>query len=328
MRCTQIVALLVVPAILGGTSCAQSSKEKGKEKRVVVHVSTREGAWLGVSLSDMSPQTAKSMDVKTESGARVRSVSDDSPAEKAGFKEDDIVVEFNGKQITDSDDLVKAVGKAKPGETANVVVMRKDEKKTLKATLAEPPTPPEPMVVTVPRVPDIHFFAHSGEYGLSLRTLNRQLGEYFGAPGGHGVLIEEVKKKSPAAEAGFKAGDVITKIGDETVESTGEVREALADYKKGDKASVEVLRKGSAMTLTLPVTETEVGSYHHGEPFELNYNYDFDVPTPPAWDEGAFQIRMKEFGNEMKEMGKRLKEQLKGVKEKVRELQLSRVYEL
>src|SRR5512141_2258313 len=206
MRVTQIVALLVLPFILGGTSCAQTSKEK--QKHVGVRVKSHDGAWLGVTLSDMTPKTAKEMEAKTESGALVRSVSEDSPAEKAGIKEDDIVIEFNGKPIADSDDLVKAVGGAKAGETVDVVVMRKDDKQTLKATLAEAPAPPEPMVVTVPHVPDMNMFMrHAGEssYGLSLRTLNRQLGEYFGAPGGHGVLVDEVRKKSPAANAGFKA---------------------------------------------------------------------------------------------------------------------------
>jgi C-terminal processing protease CtpA/Prc len=328
MRFTQIVALLVLPFILGGTSCAQTSKEK--EKRVVVHVTTHDGAWLGVSLSDMTPKTAKEMDAKTDSGALVRSVSEDSPAEKAGIKEDDIVIEFNGKPIADSDDLVKAVGGAKAGETVDVIVMRKDDKKSLKATLAEAPAPPEPIVVTVPHAPDMNMFmrhASQAPYGLSLRTLNRQLGEYFGAPGGHGVLVEEVRKKSPAAEAGFKAGDVIVKVGDETVESVGEVREALGDFKKGEKANIAVLRKGTKTTLKLPIEEKSVGSSYHVEPYDMNYDFNFDVPTRHPFNEEAFQIKMKQFGNQMKEMGKRLKEQLKGVEEKL-QLELRRVSEI
>jgi C-terminal processing protease CtpA/Prc len=328
MRFTQMVALLVLPFILGGTSCAQTSKEK--QKQVVVRVTTHDGAWLGVTLSDMTPKTAKDMEAKTESGALVRSVSEDSPAEKAGIKEDDIVIEFNGKPIADSDDLVKAVGGAKAGETVDLVVVRKDDKKTLKATLAEAPPPPEPIMVTVPHAPDVNVFMRHGSqgaYGLSLRTLNRQLGEYFGAPGGHGVLVEEVRKKSPATAAGFKAGDVIVKVGDETVESVGELHEALGDYKKGETASVAILRKGSKMTLKLPIEESSVGSFYHVDPSDVHHDFNFDLQTPHPFDEEAFQIKMKKFGNEMKEMGKRLKEELKGVEEKVR-LELRRVSEI
>ncbi len=132
------------------------------------------------------------------------------------------------------------------------------------------------------------------------------------------MLVEEVRKKSPAAEAGFKAGDVIVKVGDESVETIGEVRSALGDYAKGDKAAFEVLRKGSSMTLTLPIEEKEVGSFYHTSPPDFEHRYLFEIPEPPAREMREFEIQMKELGKEMKEMGKRLKEELKGVGEKVR----------
>ena len=84
--------------------------------------------------------------------------------------------------------------------------------------------------------------------GLGLMELNPQLGKYFEAPEGKGVLVESVKEGSAAEKAGFRAGDVILKIGDKNVEKIRDVHKQLSKYEEGDKANFEILRKGTRMT--------------------------------------------------------------------------------
>lgn len=199
MQRSTIITVILLPVFLGMTACAQSSRRRDDQS----DKPREKTAWLGVRLQDMSARLAREMSQKTESGALVRSVTEDSPAEKAGLKEDDIIIEFNGKKVEDSDDLVNAVHDAKPDASADIVVVRDNERKTLKATLGEMPEREEHVMVTPPHVPvpprmkQFEIFRGAGGYGLMLRTLNRQLAAYFGAPNNHGVLVEEVRKGAP-----------------------------------------------------------------------------------------------------------------------------------
>ncbi len=332
MRWTYAVAVLLLPAIVGTSSCAQSQSKQKKE--VQVKVVREGGTWLGVTLRDMTADLAKEKGVKTESGALVTSVTEDSPAEKAGIQEDDIIVGFGGDKIGDSDDLVKAVHEKKKGETVDVVVVRGENKKTLQATLAESSGRPETYSFTVPTPPAmphaLSWFGGGGMYGLRLSTLSRQLGEYFGAPNGHGVLVTEVTKKSPAATAGFKAGDVIVKIGSETIEDIHDIRSALEDYKKGDKASVEVLRKGSRTSLSLEVTGSpdhwKSGNFFwYGDHPEGIHDEESGEDAPALIEQNAFHRDMELLEKNLQEMGKKLKEDMKVLKQRLQH-DLQRLY--
>jgi predicted metalloprotease with PDZ domain len=86
--------------------------------------------------------------------------------------------------------------------------------------------------------------------GMEVRTLNEQLAAYFGAPNEEGVLVESVEEGSPAEKAGFKAGDVIIRVGKKTIDEVDEVHRTLRKYKEGDKVEFEVIRKGDRKILT------------------------------------------------------------------------------
>jgi predicted metalloprotease with PDZ domain len=103
--------------------------------------------------------------------------------------------------------------------------------------------------------------------GMHLMELNDQLGEYFGAPNGSGVLVEKVRKGSAADKAGLKAGDVLLKIGKRTIDDLEDVSKAFSKFDEGDKVDIEILRKGSGMTLPL-----EVAEIHEGSMFEMERN--------------------------------------------------------
>jgi serine protease Do len=231
-----------------------------------VQVETSRQAWLGVSLTDMNADMAKEKGIKADEGAYIREVVEDSPAEKAGFESGDVVVEFNGRGIYDADDLTKAVRKAEPGSTAKAVVLRKDQKKTIQVKLGK--TPKNSLArsfnMGVPVAPPWtghsmrYFPARTSDFsGLSMQTLNAQLAEYFEVPGGEGILVDRVKKGSAGARAGFKAGDVILKVGDREVGEVSDVWEAVDDAGKQEKTQVEILRKGKKQTLSMEIEKRE-----------------------------------------------------------------------
>jgi serine protease Do len=133
--------------------------------------------------------------------------------------------------------------------------------------------------------------------GITARSLNEQLGEYFGAPNNEGVLVEEVEKDKSGDKAGLKAGDVIVRVGKKTVTEVGDISKEIRKLEEGDKVEVEVLRKGTKKTLTVEITDVEEGPAHlrdmqrrirvrpHGEVFEWNSD---DDP-----EEAAEQFRMQ-----------------------------------
>jgi serine protease Do len=287
--------------LLSGTSPTPSQTRE--EKDIVVTKKSHRQGWLGVQIQDMTARKAKELKVTTEEGALVTEVTAESPAEKSGVKKDDIVVEFNGRAIYDSDDLMKAVRRTRPGTNAAVVVNRKEGRKTLQVTVGKLKNQPWGVasVMPVPPVhPKIRLFRNTVTSGMHLTDLNSQLGEYFGAPGGKGVLVEEVETESEGAKAGFKAGDVILRIGDETIEDLSDVSDALADFEDGAKASVEILRKGSRQTLSLTVDDEETSELGRFSPFEER-----------QLRESLGNIR-REFGQQWREQMETLKHRLEG----------------
>ena len=267
--------ILLLPLVFAGSACGQDGDSPARTKEHEKSIRSSDAGYLGVSTQDLRPSQAREMNINAKTGALVIDVVEDSPAEKAGIADDDVIVEFNGKPIDDANDLIKAVRKSDPGSKATLVVVRGSQKKTLEATLGSRPemhTFVMPRIPHAPRMPHVgvRVFAGASAHGLQLMDLNSQLREYFGAPDGKGVLVEKVDKRSAAKDAGFKAGDVILKVGKEEVEEPGDIWDALEDFKGGDSASVEVLRKGSRLTLHLEIDESEdVDSYyfrsHRGE---------------------------------------------------------------
>ena len=252
MKTTAVVLLIALSTLFSGATHSFAAQPewlmsvKSKEKR---------GGWLGVSIQDMTPRLARSMDLKATEGALVSDVVDDSPAEKAGIKDEDIIVEYNGKKIAGADDLYDAVRESKSGSSVPVVIIRKDERKVLTATVGE--LPKRELSIAAPRISrKVVVWNESAMPGLQLRELTEQLGSYFGAPDNRGVLVEEVEKDSKADKAGFKAGDVITRMGKRTIEDVDDVRRVLYAYDEGEKVDVEILRKGAKQTLSVEVEES------------------------------------------------------------------------
>ncbi len=250
---------------------------------IVVKDKSRDRGWLGVFTQDMTSRLARSINSKTTKGALVNDVVDDSPAEKAGIRNEDIIVEFQGITINDASDLSDAVRATKPETAANLVVVRGDERMSLEVTLGAIPRR-RAVAVAPPIPPAMHMLERSGVKGLELRELNEQLGAYFQAPNKRGVLVEEVEEESAAEKAGFKAGDVITKIGKDVIEDVRDIRRALNNYDNDEKVDVEILRKGGSMKLTM-----DVGDLNSPRGYQYYFRGDLHERLDD-WDDFGFEM--------------------------------------
>jgi S1-C subfamily serine protease len=259
--------VIAIPTSVG---CVQ------KKVEVFSDNTDRHRGWLGVEVQDVTPKLEKKKNLSVHEGAYVVEVIEDSPAEKAGIEEGDVIVKFDGKDIDNRDDLIRAVRRTKPKTNVSIEFYRKDEKRTVTVTLGKMPrsreftfiTPPD---ISLPKVYpfNFHIFFENEIFGMKVQTLNKQLAEYFEIPGKKGVLVTEVKKNSIGGKAGFKAGDVIVKVDKEEVEDTEDLREKLYERDSDNESEFEVIRKGKSVILQMRLEEEEEDEYSFLESLPL-----------------------------------------------------------
>ncbi len=309
MHIQRYAAVLLLPLLSAGIACGQAGKIPAPQKEELLEsAAPSHRGFLGVSIRDMRPSLAREMKIDTKTGALVTGVSDNSPAEKAGIKEHDVIIEFNGTTIDEANDLIRAVRKAAPDSRANIVVVRNTGRKVLQTTLGTLPQLrmlAEPEIPHMPRV-RVRVFSGQGVHGLHLMDLNPQLAEYFGAPDGKGILVEKVDKRSAALEAGFKAGDVILRVGKNDVGDVEDFRNGLETYEEGDSAAIAIVRRGARLTLNLGIDEAEESGNFHFRSQKGLWHFDDDS-------------RMFKLDNmRHEEILRELKEELRGVGREIR----------
>ena len=169
--------------------------------------------YLGVGIQDVTPALAKEFGLKEGSGVLIGDVTPDSPAAKAGLKDGDIVLNFNGKSIADARQLRLTVAETKPGATVPVKVWRDGSARTLEVKLAQLPGT-EQLAQNNPE-------EDTGTLeGVAVSNVDPQTRQQYNLPGTvKGAVITEVKPDSAAAEAGLKPGDVIEEINHHLVQN-------------------------------------------------------------------------------------------------------------
>ena len=155
----------------------------------------------------------------------------------------------------------------------------------------------EPMIETKP----------SGYLGVHIQNLTDQLAEYFKVKEGKGVLVTEVEDDSPAEKAGLKAGDIITKINDEEVTTTGELSKAVRSYDPEAKVTVSVLRNGKNKKLNATLAESEMKMFYA--------HHDFEMPDIEKFDFHDFRFKEDELKAHLKVLDKELEELKKELQE-------------
>lgn len=235
------------------------------------------GAQLGVRVSDVDVKAATG-------GARVDEVDEDSPAEKAGLREGDVVVEYDGERVRSARQFTRLVQETPGGRTVKIAVLRNGQKQTVDATpeagrhtwnfnidadhirreiergLRD--LPAEPFEFHFDdrgprrfeyRQPDwvMPYMGSRGRLGVTVQSLTPELEEYFGATSG-GVLVSSVARDSAAAKAGIKAGDVITSINGGRVSDSGDLMRELGNAT--GEVTIVVLRDKKEHTLKATLT--------------------------------------------------------------------------
>jgi serine protease Do len=196
-------------------------------------------AFIGIQISDVTPDNAKFFEMKKAEGALVSEVEPDAPGAKAGLRTGDVITELDGKPVTDAGQLQMIVGQKRPGETIHLQVMR-DSKPTI-------------IVVTLEALggdkgTEIAGSEHGkGRWGLSLADLTPDVrNEVQARPSVHGAVVEDVKPGSPADNAGLQRGDVIMEVNRHAVKSASEVAQALSGVPNGQDALVLVWSNGGS----------------------------------------------------------------------------------
>jgi S1-C subfamily serine protease len=228
---------------------------------------------LGMSVRDVTDDDAKRGRLGGSHGVVVDEVSDESAAQKAGFKSGDIVVEFDGERVRSAQQFTRLVHETPAGRPVTATVMRDGQKSTLnveprdswtggrgefdtmfrsldlpaRITTPRPPTPPRAPTPRLQGAPFLESFRSGATLGVTLGDMSSQLAEYFGAK--EGALVASVADNSAAAKAGVKAGDVITAINGEEVRNPSDVRRLAQRLSGGAEFTVEVLRDKKKLTL-------------------------------------------------------------------------------
>ena len=238
-----------------------------------VFVSPDEGSgWLGVEIGEVTPENAKDFKLSATRGVVIQDVEPDSPAAKAGLKEHDVVLQYDGQTVEGTVQFRRLVRETPAGRTVPLVISRDGASQNISVELADRSSYYEKKMQGTMRdfgrpfalaTPNFDFNISSPEIfsmmdmrtpllGISAEDLTGQLGSYFGAPNNSGVLIREVRSGTPADKAGLKAGDVIIKVDGKPVTALSELRDQLRDKGDGKTVNLGVLRKGSEMNV--PVT--------------------------------------------------------------------------
>jgi membrane-associated protease RseP (regulator of RpoE activity) len=232
-------------------------------------------AWLGVTLSEVTADKARELRLSGEYGAVVESVVEESPAAKAGLEKGDVITGVVGERVRSVAQLRRLVRETPTGRKVSLEVVRGGQSRTLEVALETRRmhfTVPEvyaqvPEVHVVPRVevgprfeieamPDVMTFGRGPRLGVMTDEISGQLAEYFGVKQGQGVLVKEVIEGSAAAKAGLKAGDVIIRLNDETINEVGDLRRAL-NRAESREVTVTVVRDRREQTLKVTLDEPQ-----------------------------------------------------------------------
>jgi serine protease Do len=201
--------------------------------------------WLGVVIQQVTPELKDKLKLSTEKGALVADVVEGGPAEKAGIERGDVIVTFDGKDISESDDLPYIVASTPIGKTVTVDVIRKGQRKSIQVQIGELEEEEKPQVASEAR-PNL---------GLTVREITPELARNFGLSETSGVVIVQVQANSPAQEAGLAPGDLILEIDQVEVKNLEQFNKMTEGYKAGDTILFLIKRRGSTLFLTMTVEE-------------------------------------------------------------------------
>ena len=260
-----LAATLVVPGAFAQVTTVRPRR---------VEVVTGNAPYLGIGVKDIDSETAKKLNLKEVRGVEITQVEENSPAAKAGIKEGDVVLEYNGQPVEGGEQLSRLVRETPIGRQVKVGIWRNGSMQTLTASVeahknnmffanggapfAMPPEIRVPEQFQEFRMPNMEmpgfgFGGNSPMLGIVGESLGpqEQLAEFFGVK--EGVLVKSVNKNSPAEKAGIKAGDVVVKVDDDKVGTSREITTALRSARSKKTVTVVVVRGKKEMPVNVTI---------------------------------------------------------------------------
>jgi serine protease Do len=200
-----------------------------------------ERGWLGVQIQEVTPEIAKSLGLAKSEGALVAEVTEGSPAAKAGFKQGDVVVDFNGHEIHKVRDLPLMVAETPVGEKAGVTVWRDGSDLKLDVAVGRMPENPQ-MAANEQGGGEQGEVANASALGLKLAPLTEEMRKRVGVPKSvKGVVVTSIADDSPLAAIGVEPGDVIESINQQPVMTPQQAEAKFKDVQASKNKQVLLL---------------------------------------------------------------------------------------
>lgn len=284
----KLFAVFLLSASMGTAALAQQTPQvptaPQSPQRIErqIQVFTNDGGYLGVQSQDVTKENFSKFGLREVRGVAVEKVLENSPAAQAGLQANDVIIKFDGEEVTSARKLTRLISEVAPDHQVKIMVLRNGSERDLTATMGKRPAPefresalgqlyglpgipefprtPMPQVQPFPQggvtvVPPMRdnqnfyvFRADSRQIGVGTLPLNKQLGDYFGVADGKGLLINNVRENSPAAKADLKAGDVIIEADGKAINSSLDLLRVLNEKKEGDVA-LTIIRNKNRQTV-------------------------------------------------------------------------------
>jgi serine protease Do len=228
------------------------------------------GGYLGIGISEITSDRAKTLRLKEEAGVEITHVGTDSPADKAGLKVGDVVLQYNGTHVEGLEQFQRLVRETPVGREVKLLLFRNGAETTVMAKIAQRDVPFwTGGNFAMPDVPRIIQGLRSPMLGVDAEPVEGQLADYFGVKEG-GVLVRAVMRNSAAEKAGIKAGDVILRVDDVKVATPAEITRHLRSL-AGKMVNVALMRDHKESTVMVTVEVPELGFRRGGrvEPVRL-----------------------------------------------------------
>jgi serine protease Do len=209
-------------------------KAKGKVTR----------GWLGVSIQRMTPEIAEGFGMEKARGALVATVIEGSPADEAGIETGDVIIEYNGQRIEESNQLPILVARTDVGKSAKLTVMRDNKQIPITVKIGE--LKEQEVVASSPQ---------SGKLGLTVQNVTPEIAESLGLDGTAGVVVTAVQPQSVASEAGLRGSDVILEINRRRIANVGDFQKTVNETKPGANLLFLIRRGGNNLFLALKSPE-------------------------------------------------------------------------
>ena len=197
--------------------------------------------WLGVSIQEVTSELAEALGMEIPKGALVSQIIEDSPAEKSGLKEEDVILFFDGEEIFYSSDLPLTVGSIRPESKVNAMILRDGKKKTVQVTVGE-----------LPKDPALAF-ENTQQNFLGLVVENQANDNQRSSV--EGVLVTSVDPDGIAYDSGIRRGDIIYSLARTRIENVNEFKEVLSELDNQRRTTIGISRNGNKRILSLNLSK-------------------------------------------------------------------------